>query len=817
MGRAKIISGGPAGLYQVEIVHDMGRSTERLAAIEKRQAELAELIEAAGVSLTSSIAAAEQVLVDLNAAIAAMNAGTGTREQVLDWQNLYAVREADAAGWRRSISRMKYETVSLVKEKEILETARQTVAGSAWCADLTENLAAGTEVGTIEINGEGIQILLTPGGITSGALGYIQPTALGTPAGTFWNDALLPCWQRWKPTYRAATITAINYERDTCSIVLHAAKSSAQGLNINPTEASFSNVPITYLTCNAGAFAAGDAVVVDFQGQSWTSPKVIGFLSNPKPCVTFVNLRMRWPVGSSEFIAIAQARVDDWNRDIGYANYCKNTFVQQVLNYYDSLVGKYYNIVGGIPWGQFKQADADRYKQPWIDWRDSKAGANQDLGYNSYIASAEEARGAWNTSVYFAAYADDIMYFRQCEATGNPDDIWSAPSLHLKSYGYTWKIDCDTVLAQTAIISPSGSSTFERDRNVSLATETLWRTLDVPAVPKSKIYYAMFTLGSFFDFFFEARGVIDSDSRFYLLTRGYTSNYSSAKPPDNVVITASVGDGAILKYPSPNNYHAMYTSLKGPFATTGIEMAFKAEARLANIPTSFGGYIDPGNVVGNYIYTMGGPKADDPFSWCGRFLREQTPVPYGFEMFAGRYPDHPIVTGIDYTTPRAWTDQQASNVIAEVQQYVASKYAYVEDGEAQDIWSIMSDINTSGDCEDFALTKIQLLLDRGFPIARMRLQAGFKYVSYSPKVYDDDGVEILKAIGHVWLLIDSNTVLDQAGPVKTLDAMTVYQERMTQSKLVWTVDATGEKFTAVPWPHTTFSSAMMTMNLVKAE
>ena len=226
MGRAKILSGGPAGLYQVEIVHDMGRSTERLAAIEKRQAELLDLIKAAELKLATSIAAAEQALADLNAAIAVMNSGTGTREQVLDWQNLYAVREADAAGWRRAIARMKYETISLVNEKEILETARQAVSGSAWCADLTENLAAGTEVGTIEINGEGIQILLTPGGITSGALGYIQPAALGTPAGTFWNDALLPCWQRWRPTYRAATITAIDYEHDTCSITLHAATSS---------------------------------------------------------------------------------------------------------------------------------------------------------------------------------------------------------------------------------------------------------------------------------------------------------------------------------------------------------------------------------------------------------------------------------------------------------------------------------------------------------------------------------------------------------------------------------------------------------------
>jgi len=44
------------------------------------------------------------------------------------------------------------------------------------------------------------------------------------------------------------------------------------------------DVPIEYMNCNAGAFSDGDEVVVEFTGQDWGSPKVIGFRHDPEPC-----------------------------------------------------------------------------------------------------------------------------------------------------------------------------------------------------------------------------------------------------------------------------------------------------------------------------------------------------------------------------------------------------------------------------------------------------------------------------------------------------------------------------------------------------
>jgi len=38
------------------------------------------------------------------------------------------------------------------------------------------------------------------------------------------------------------------------------------------------------MECNGAAFEEGDEVVIEFQGQDWNNPRVIGFKENPKPC-----------------------------------------------------------------------------------------------------------------------------------------------------------------------------------------------------------------------------------------------------------------------------------------------------------------------------------------------------------------------------------------------------------------------------------------------------------------------------------------------------------------------------------------------------
>lgn len=116
--------------------------------------------------------------------------------------------------------------------------------------------------------------------------GVMRATDVMSAAEYFYNVSCMPGWQKWKPTYRWGTITALDKDADTCTINLAAASSSQQNLGINQASV-LSNVPVLYMTCNASAFEEGDRAVVEFQGQDWSRPRVIGFLDNPKPCLQY--------------------------------------------------------------------------------------------------------------------------------------------------------------------------------------------------------------------------------------------------------------------------------------------------------------------------------------------------------------------------------------------------------------------------------------------------------------------------------------------------------------------------------------------------
>lgn len=176
---------------------------------------------------------------------------------------------------------------ALEKRKSYLEgntPADPTI--SAWCADLTEDLSG--SVGTIEVPGERGTVLIQPGHDGNAAYdsdrdGQIQPIIASPAAQVFYNLAMLPGWQKWKPNFRFGTITAIDTDLDTCSVDVEAAASSAQGLDVNQA-ISISDITIEYMDCDSAAFEVGDDVLIKFEGNDWASPKVVGFKDNPQPC-----------------------------------------------------------------------------------------------------------------------------------------------------------------------------------------------------------------------------------------------------------------------------------------------------------------------------------------------------------------------------------------------------------------------------------------------------------------------------------------------------------------------------------------------------
>lgn len=151
--------------------------------------------------------------------------------------------QAEVTKTRAALRLLKAERESLTTEQARLTAAMAVEARAGiWCTDLTENLAVGANVGTMEINGVDDQIILAPGGDVGKSLGLLQHAGVSTPSAVFLNRARLPGWQKWKPTYRVATITAIDYATDKCDVGIEAQFSEEQGLPINQTGAAYEAV-----------------------------------------------------------------------------------------------------------------------------------------------------------------------------------------------------------------------------------------------------------------------------------------------------------------------------------------------------------------------------------------------------------------------------------------------------------------------------------------------------------------------------------------------------------------------------------------------
>lgn len=205
------------------------------------------------------------------------------------------MKESDLQKIRRQyqgldIKRKHYQAqkLSYEKRKENLNSVELEKNISCWCADLTEDLESAA-IRLIEVPGESRYFNIYPAYDKNEAEynqerdGQLMPTQLMTPAQAFYNLAMLPGWQKWKPMYRYAEISDINYTLNTASITIDDMKSSQQSLNINQ-KCEFTDVPIEYMTCDSMAYENGNSVLVEFKNKHFDEPVIIGFRSNPKPC-----------------------------------------------------------------------------------------------------------------------------------------------------------------------------------------------------------------------------------------------------------------------------------------------------------------------------------------------------------------------------------------------------------------------------------------------------------------------------------------------------------------------------------------------------
>lgn len=283
MGRAIIQSHLGAGRYWVDIKYNTAMSDAMIAQMQQRVAALDVQIPLLETAI------ADEELKYNQAELTSPPA---------EWKVLYAIRQT-INGYQRKRRSHVIERASLTQKMTSLQALTDTVSREAWCADLTENING--EVGTIEPEGVAGAPIIQPGYAGNAAYsktrdGCLQHAMATVPEATFWNLALLPGWQKWRPLYRTGIITILDTANDTATVVLDAAVSTqhpwGKDIDLN-VEETLEAIPVEYMTCNAQAFTVGDHCVVRFEGQNWDNPKVIGFVDNPKPCGEYVYFHMQ--------------------------------------------------------------------------------------------------------------------------------------------------------------------------------------------------------------------------------------------------------------------------------------------------------------------------------------------------------------------------------------------------------------------------------------------------------------------------------------------------------------------------------------------
>ena len=218
-----------------------------------------------------------------------------TPEKLGEVVRKFGIAAAKEAAARRELARLLAEydaNVRKLNELEALKTAHDAAAIDAWCADLSEEIAASTVVDTFEPpgyrDGDAIHIApyqSDPHSWDSTKVGQLRYAATLNEAQVFVNLAMEAGHLKWRPLWRYGVITEIQSGADTCNLTLEAATSRgpAGALSLNET-ANLTIVPVVYMNCNSAAFEVGDRVIVMYEGQDRTQPKVIGFADHPRDC-----------------------------------------------------------------------------------------------------------------------------------------------------------------------------------------------------------------------------------------------------------------------------------------------------------------------------------------------------------------------------------------------------------------------------------------------------------------------------------------------------------------------------------------------------
>ena len=235
----------------------------------------------------------------------------------------------------------------LDKVKELQVMAGQEI--DAWCVTYSDQLSG--DIDTIEIDDQSGAILIAPEGHTE-IDGQLKHTILGSSNETFYNFAMLPGVQKWRPRYKFGKILTVDRKLNLCKIELE--ETSQTGLDTLVNDV-INNVPVEYLKCNAAVFSIDDEVVVEFKDREIDQPRVIGFKDNPRSCLSLLLVQVR-AAGYSDYILIWNMAINAYHTIPSVTFPCKS-----------SLITEYLATVTEIGWNLFLTEDAGFAIEDWED------------------------------------------------------------------------------------------------------------------------------------------------------------------------------------------------------------------------------------------------------------------------------------------------------------------------------------------------------------------------------------------------------------------------------------------------------------------
>jgi hypothetical protein len=190
--------------------------------------------------------------------------------------------------YSNELSQTKLDLQAANLQKVAVEKIPDKKEMDIWCADFSTDLSG--DFGTIDIPGEIGQIPIQLKPAFEGSSHY-EPVADGdlvnlemmSPESTWFNLAVLPYLNKWKPKYRRGHITGT--VGDLFTVELEETSTKYNAISVTPEKKGILlNVPATYMECNAAAFQVGDFIIVEFIDRDLEKPKIIGFASDPRPC-----------------------------------------------------------------------------------------------------------------------------------------------------------------------------------------------------------------------------------------------------------------------------------------------------------------------------------------------------------------------------------------------------------------------------------------------------------------------------------------------------------------------------------------------------